>query len=95
MKAKIHPHYFVDAKVTCGCGNVFTVGSTKEVIHVEICFKCHPLYTGEDRLIDTKGQVEKFKTRQKKAVSMSVKKKEHVQKTRERQRTLKDLLAEA
>lgn len=95
MKAKIHPQYFQDAKVICGCGNTFTLGSTKKEIRVEICSSCHPLYTGEDRMVDTKGQVEKFKTRQKKAASMIVKKRDTVQRTRERQKTLKDLLAEA
>lgn len=59
MKAKIHPQYF-DAVVTCTCGNVFTVGSTKSKIDVEICAKCHPFFTGEMRFVDTMGRVEKF-----------------------------------
>ncbi|MDO8515076.1 MAG: 50S ribosomal protein L31, partial [bacterium] len=46
MKANIHPQYYSDAKVTCACGNVFTVGSTKPTIHVDLCSKCHPFYTG-------------------------------------------------
>jgi large subunit ribosomal protein L31 len=69
MKSDIHPTYFKDAKVICACGNTFTTGSTKPEIRVEICAKCHPFYTGEEKLIDTAGRVEKFKTRTaKKAV---------------------------
>lgn len=68
-KADIHPVYFEKATVVCGCGNSFTVGATKERIEVEICSKCHPFYTGEEKLIDTAGKVEKFKSRQAKAAS--------------------------
>jgi len=69
MKKDIHPTYFRDAKVVCSCGNAFTVDATKPEIHVEICAKCHPAYTGEIKLIDTAGRVEKFKTRRAKAVA--------------------------
>ena len=62
MKEKIHPK-FVQAKVVCACGNTYTVGSTKPVLKVEICSKCHPFYTGKDQLLDTAGQVERFKKR--------------------------------
>lgn len=63
MKANIHPTWFNDAKVTCACGNTFTTGSTQETIKLEICSKCHPLYTGQQRLVDTLGQVERFNKR--------------------------------
>ena len=63
MKSDIHPKYYPDAKVKCACGNKFTIGSTKPEIQVEICSKCHPFYTGEEKLIDTAGRVEKFKSR--------------------------------
>ena len=63
MKTDIHPKYFPEAKVTCACGNKFTLGSTKEKIDVEICSACHPFYTGNDKVIDTAGRVERFKTR--------------------------------
>lgn len=63
MKKDIHPKYFENANVRCACGNVFTVGSTKELIEVEICSKCHPFYTGKEKMIDTMGRVEKFKKR--------------------------------
>lgn len=61
MKAKIHPAYYPDAKIVCACGNEMTVGSTVKEIHVELCAKCHPFYTGKKVLIDTEGRVEKFK----------------------------------
>lgn len=60
MKTGIHPEYYPDATVTCACGNTFTVGSTKKEIHVEICSACHPLYTGQKKLVDTRGRVERF-----------------------------------
>lgn len=66
-KTEIHPTYFPKAKVTCGCGNSFTVGATQEEIKVDICNKCHPFYTGENKLIDTAGRVERFRSRRTKA----------------------------
>jgi large subunit ribosomal protein L31 len=63
MKKEIHPTYFENALVTCACGNSFHVGSTKEKISVEICDNCHPFYTGNEKIIDTAGRVEKFKAR--------------------------------
>lgn len=63
MKKEIHPTYFEAAKVTCACGNTFKIGSTKETIEVEICSACHPFYTGNDKVLDTAGRVEKFKTK--------------------------------
>jgi large subunit ribosomal protein L31 len=64
MKKDIHPEYYPKAKVTCACGNTFTVGSTKEKLSVEICSACHPFFTGEEKILDTGGRVEKFKKRQ-------------------------------
>lgn len=63
MKTGTHPTYFPQAKVTCACGKSFTVGSTKEKLQVEICSNCHPFYTGNDKILDTAGRVEKFKAR--------------------------------
>lgn len=60
MRAAIHPKYFPQAKVTCSCGNTWTVGSTREVIHTDVCFNCHPFFTGEQRIVDTEGQVDRF-----------------------------------
>ena len=64
MKDDIHPKY-MEAKVSCSCGNTFTVGSTKPVLKIELCSKCHPFFTGERRIVDTAGRVEKFKRRYK------------------------------
>ncbi len=74
MKKEIHPAYYSQAKVTCSCGNSFVVGATEPEIHVEICAQCHPFYTGEEKLIDTAGRVEKFKTRRAAAVPTKPKK---------------------
>lgn len=74
-KKDIHPEYFEKTKVRCACGNAFTVGSTRKEIEVEICSKCHPFYTGDQKLIDTAGRVEKFKARKQKAAEAPVKKK--------------------
>ncbi len=65
MKEKIHPKYYPEAKVTCSCGNTFTVGSTKPALKIELCSKCHPFFTGKQRILDTAGQVERFKRRYK------------------------------
>ncbi len=62
MKTDIHPEY-VEARVTCTCGNQFTTRSTKPEIHVEICSACHPFYTGKQKLVDTGGRVERFQRR--------------------------------
>jgi large subunit ribosomal protein L31 len=65
MKEKIHPKYYPEAKITCSCGNVMTLGSTKQELKVEMCSQCHPFFTGERRMIDTAGRVERFKQRYK------------------------------
>jgi large subunit ribosomal protein L31 len=65
MKEKIHPKFYTDAQVVCSCGNTWTTGSTKKQLRVELCAKCHPFFTGERRLVDTAGRVEKFKQRYK------------------------------
>ena len=63
MKEGIHPKYFQKASVRCACGNTFTVGSTKEFIETEVCAKCHPFYTKQEKVMDTLGRVQKFKDR--------------------------------
>ncbi len=60
MKEKIHPKYFPECQVKCGCGSIFTTGSTRETIAVEICSACHPFFTGTQKFVDTAGRVEKF-----------------------------------
>ena len=59
MKQDLHPEYY-QANVTCNCGNTFVVGSTKPEIHVEICSKCHPFYTGQQIAISARGRIDKF-----------------------------------
>jgi len=68
VKAGIHPDYKLTT-ITCGCGHVWQTRSTKENLHVDVCSACHPFFTGEQRLVDTAGQVERFQRRlqQKKA----------------------------
>lgn len=63
MKTDIHPKYHNKITATCACGSVFEVGSTKESIAVEICSQCHPFYTGNEKVMDTAGRVERFKKR--------------------------------
>ena len=63
MKEKIHPTYYADATATCSCGNTFTLGATRKEMRVELCSKCHPFYTGEQRVVDTAGRVERFRRR--------------------------------
>lgn len=73
MKKDIHPEY-KETKVTCACGNTFKVGGTMANIEVEICSACHPFYTGEEKVLDTAGRVEKFKARQAKQTKSKAKK---------------------
>jgi large subunit ribosomal protein L31 len=63
MKTTIHPKWYNDAKVVCACGNTFTTGATLPEIHVEICYSCHPFYTGTMRFVDTAGRVDSFKAK--------------------------------
>lgn len=65
MKAKIHPD-FKDTSISCACGNVIEVGSTKTDIRVEICSKCHPFFTGKQKLVDTAGRIERFRKKYEK-----------------------------
>ncbi|RLC97627.1 MAG: 50S ribosomal protein L31 [Chloroflexota bacterium] len=60
MKAEIHPIYFPEATVVCACGNTWKTGSTQESIRTDVCSACHPFFTGEQRIVDTEGQVDRF-----------------------------------
>ena len=62
MKAEIHPQFY-RATVTCSCGNVFETGATKPTLRTEVCSKCHPFYTGEQRVVDTQGRIERLRRR--------------------------------
>ncbi len=70
MKQGIHPKYYPDAKVACACGNTWTTGSTQPELHTDICSQCHPFFTGQQRIVDTGGQVERFTNRLETAVKM-------------------------
>ena len=102
MKANIHPQWYPEAKITCACGNTFITGSILPEIRVEICSNCHPFFTGQQKFIDTLGQVERFqkkteiskvkKEERKKVLELRKSKKEEVKKERP---SLKDLLMQA
>ena len=99
MKADIHPKWYPEAKVICACGNSFTVGATVPEISVQICYNCHPFYTGQMKYIDTAGRVEAFKQREahasRKVLSKTekrrLKKLKKIQEERERPETLAEL----
>lgn len=102
MKTSIHPTWHDEAKITCACGNTFTTGSTLPAIRVEICSKCHPLFTGQQKFIDTLGQVDRFrkKTETSKAKQEERKKilearKSKVEDKKKDKPSLKDLLMQA
>lgn len=61
MKSNIHPTYFDDAKIICSCGNTFTTGATVAELHVELCNKCHPFYTGQQKFVDSASRIDKFR----------------------------------
>ena len=89
MKAKIHPTWFPEAKVICACGNTFTTGATVPEIRIEVCYDCHPFYTGTMKFLDTAGRVDAFKAKMKGTVS-------HITKTEKRKaKKLKKLQEEA
>ncbi len=94
MKTAIHPQYF-DAQVICACGNKFTVGSTREVIRVELCSKCHPFYTGEQRFVDSASRIQKFHDKQKVAQQYVVKKTKKIEDKKKQDqgpKTLREML---
>jgi large subunit ribosomal protein L31 len=66
MKDKIHPSY-VEATVSCACGNTWQTRSTKPAVHLDVCSRCHPYFTGEQRIVDTAGRVERFRKRYERA----------------------------
>ncbi len=75
MKKDIHGEYFADAIINCACGAKYTAGSTKKEIEIEICSACHPFYTGQEKVLDTAGRVDKFKKKVAAAASKKATKK--------------------
>jgi large subunit ribosomal protein L31 len=95
MKQTIHPQYFEEATIVCACGNTFKTGSTMETIRVELCSKCHPFYTGEQRFVDSGSRIEKFQKKQQVASLHVTKKKEkEEQKKSNAPKTLREMLQE-
>ena len=76
MKNEIHPKYFDQATVTCACGNTWVTGATQETIRTDVCSACHPFFTGEQRIVDTAGQVERFMRRLEKRADAPVQEQE-------------------
>ena len=94
MKANAHPQYF-QAQVACACGNRFTVGSTVETIHIELCNKCHPFYTGEQRFVDTASRIQKFQSKQQTAQKFADVRKKKVEEKKKKEdgpKTLREML---
>ena len=95
MKQAVHPNYNDKAQVICVCGNRFNVGSTSDEIKVELCSKCHPFYTGEQRFVDTANRIDKFQKKQKVAADYQavVKiKKEEKKRSSDGPKTLREML---
>jgi large subunit ribosomal protein L31 len=106
MKKNIHPKYNNELTVVCSCGNKFVTGSTLEAktLNVELCSKCHPFFTGEQKIVDTDNVVKKFEDRAKKAAGMSFRSKKEKMEARRTKKgdsqsssglTLKDMLSNA
>jgi large subunit ribosomal protein L31 len=83
MKENIHPTYYPNARVTCSCGASWTTGSTVPEIRTDVCSTCHPFYTGEQRIVDTAGQVERFMKRLERRQSESARREIELQARRE------------
>lgn len=95
MKANIHPQYFDQALVICACGNRFTTGATLPEIRVELCNKCHPFYTGEQRFVDSASRIQKFQQKQniaKQYLHSKVKKQEEQKLKNTAPKTLREML---
>ena len=74
MKQDIHPQYYPNAKMKCACGKTWAMGSTAAETSISICANCHPFYAGTEKIVDTRGRVEKFKKRMEKSTIKSRKK---------------------
>lgn len=98
MQAQIHPKFNTDVEVRCTCGNTFITGSTTDSISVEICAQCHPFYTGEQKFVDTKGNVDRFLKKAEDAkkykAQIQAKKSKKIDKTERETKSLRELLGE-
>lgn len=94
MKSNIHPKYY-QTQVACACGNSFTVGSTMETLRIELCNKCHPFYTGEQKFVDSASRIQKFTEKQnlaKQYLTKKVKKQEEEKAKDAQPKTLREML---
>ena len=92
MKKEIHPKWYKEAKISCACGHKFTAGATVPEIKVEICSQCHPFYTGQEKLVDTAGRVEKFEKKMAVAKPKTKKREKKEERQPEKPKTLKEML---
>jgi len=95
MKKDIHPKWYPNCQVACACGNTFTTGATVAELRVQLCNKCHPFFTGEQKFIDTLGKVERFERKRAKAAQIKTKKqKKKIEKEQEERapKTLREML---
>lgn len=102
MRANLHPVWYNNAKVTCACGNIFITGSTLAEIRVELCSNCHPFFTGDQKFVDTLGQVDRFvkkietsRVKQEERKKILEARKSRVEKKRADRPSLKELLMQA
>jgi large subunit ribosomal protein L31 len=101
MKAKVHPNWIAEAQVHCACGNSFTVGATVPAIEVEVCYNCHPFYTGQMKFLDAAGRVDSFQARRdaakknvlSKATRRNIKREKKIQEQLDRPESLEELRA--
>lgn len=91
MKTNIHPTFYDNAQVVCICGNRFTVGSTQQNIQVELCYNCHPFYTGEQKFVDAKSTIRRFEDARKNAATFQATQKKKVEEKTKKQDTPKSL----
>lgn len=92
MKSQIHPPYYPEAKVRCACGATYTIGSTQPTLEVEICASCHPFFTGQEKVIDIAGKVERFKQRRAQKAEIAATRGGKKQKTQKRKTQLTEKL---
>jgi large subunit ribosomal protein L31 len=96
MKKDIHPEWFPEAQVICSCGETYTMGATQEVIRTDVCSACHPFFTGEQRIVDTEGQVERFMRRLERREELleTEKRREDKEERRRRKRAIVEIVDE-
>ena len=91
MKANIHPQYYPQGRIICACGASYSIGSTKEEIHVQLCANCHPFYTGQQKFVDSASLIDKFEKKRKEAKPLKIKTQQQ-EKDDNSPKTLKEML---